>query len=222
VARCTVCLVRLAPQKSRWSTTRATAAASKPISRDAATRTRLVTDQIKEITLHRLVPNIRNRRQASYRRSNPLPPGELVLIDAAPLDAYAVDPVTFRWARAQLSVAVDVFSRSLLAWRFTPASTKRVDAARLLYDLVWPLAGSTAERSPPRPPYVGIPDSVALGLDGESTRRQNVRFRLGTADCLATDRGRVDVSATFKGPLFPPRPGRATGGPLLACCGWSR
>jgi putative transposase len=160
--------------------------------------TKAVTDQIKEMVLHRRFRNIWNRLDTSYRRFNPLRPGELVLIDSAPLDACAVDPVTLRWVPVQLSVVVDVFSRSLLAWDFTPASTKRVDAARLLYDLLRPLTASTDERSLPRPPYVGIPESVALELNEESIRRQSVRFRLGARDFLKTDGGGVDVSEMFK------------------------
>jgi hypothetical protein len=157
-----------------------------------------VTDQIKDRFRHLYSHSIWKRRRLSYCRPKPHRPGEIVLIDSALLDAYAVDPVTLRWVPVQLSVVVDVFSRSLLAWNFTPASTKRVDAARLLYDLVRPLTASTAKRSPPRPPYVGIPESVALELNEESTRRQNVRFRLGTQDFLTTDGGRVDVSGMFK------------------------
>jgi putative transposase len=157
-----------------------------------------VTDQIKDRFRHLYTHNIWKRRWLSYRRPNRHRPGEILLIDSAPLYACAVDPVTLRWVPVQLSVVVDVFSRSLLAWHFTPASTKRVDAARLLYDLMRPLTASTAERSPPRPPYVGIPESIALGLNEESIRRRNVRFRLGTRDFLTTDGGRVDVSETFK------------------------
>lgn len=84
--------------------------------------------------------SIANRPQTPYRHFFASRPGELVLIDSTPLDAFAMNPYSFEWVQIQLTIALDLYSRSLLAWRFTPVSTGAVDAALLLYDILRPKA----------------------------------------------------------------------------------
>lgn len=78
------------------------------------------------------------------------------------LDVFAMEPVTCRWVRAQLTVAQDLFARCVVGLRVTPVSTKAVDVAGVLYEAV---AGRPAPRSWPAEavwPYHGIPAHVVF------------------------------------------------------------
>ncbi len=56
-------------------------------------------------------------------------PGEFVAIDTTSLDVFAIDPFTFQWVGLDLTAAIDVCTRSILAFRLTPFSTQGVDLA---------------------------------------------------------------------------------------------
>ncbi|MFD8302807.1 Mu transposase C-terminal domain-containing protein [Streptomyces sp. NPDC059690] len=65
-------------------------------------------------------------------------PGEVVMLDTTPLDVLAYDPGTTSTIRVELTVALDVATRSLLAWRLTPEGTKAIDIGLLLADVMTP------------------------------------------------------------------------------------
>ncbi|WP_344462998.1 Mu transposase C-terminal domain-containing protein [Kitasatospora kazusensis] len=65
-------------------------------------------------------------------------PGEVVMMDTTPLDVLAYDPVTDSTMRIELTCALDVATRSLLAWRITPEGTKGIDIGLLLADVMTP------------------------------------------------------------------------------------
>ena len=44
-------------------------------------------------------------------------PGEFVAIDTTSLDVFAIDPFTFQWVGLDLTAAIDVCTRSILAFR---------------------------------------------------------------------------------------------------------
>jgi hypothetical protein len=50
-------------------------------------------------------------------------PGEYVAIGTTSLDVFAIDPFTFQWVKLDLTAAIDVCTRSILAFRLTPFST---------------------------------------------------------------------------------------------------
>ncbi|MGO9974360.1 MAG: hypothetical protein ACLP01_16465 [Solirubrobacteraceae bacterium] len=54
------------------------------------------------------------------------PPGEYVAIDTTSLDVVAIDPFTFQWVKLNFTAALDVCTRSILAFRLTPFSTQGV------------------------------------------------------------------------------------------------
>jgi transposase InsO family protein len=114
------------------------------------------------------------RPTTPYQRMRPSRPGEFVLIDATRLDCFALDPVTMRWLRLELVIALDLFTRSLVGWRFTPIGTNRVDAALLLRDIVMP-----KQMRPEWPQdvgwrYAGVPKNLVVnltedwGMEGEA------------------------------------------------------
>ncbi|BAJ28202.1 MULTISPECIES: Mu transposase C-terminal domain-containing protein [Kitasatospora] len=65
-------------------------------------------------------------------------PGEVVMLDTTPLDVMAFDPVTSTTMRIELTIALDVATRSILAWRITPEGTKAIDIGLLLADVMTP------------------------------------------------------------------------------------
>ncbi|WP_198152790.1 DDE-type integrase/transposase/recombinase [Pseudofrankia sp. DC12] len=65
-------------------------------------------------------------------------PGEVVMMDTTGLDVIAYDPACNVTVPVELTVALDLATRSLLAWRLTPRSTKSVDIGLLLADVMSP------------------------------------------------------------------------------------
>lgn len=65
-------------------------------------------------------------------------PGEVVMLDTTPLDVLAYDPGTATIIRVELTVALDVATRSILSWRLTPEGTKAIDIGLLLADVMTP------------------------------------------------------------------------------------
>ncbi|WP_199752584.1 hypothetical protein [Actinoplanes sp. ATCC 53533] len=56
-------------------------------------------------------------------------------MDTTRLDVFAFDPLTLRWVQAELSVAMDWYTRCVVGIRVTPLSTKAVDVSSARRDL---------------------------------------------------------------------------------------
>jgi putative transposase len=65
-------------------------------------------------------------------------PGEIVMMDTTPLDVRAYDPATDSTCAVELTIALDLASRSLLAWRITPDGTTSFDVGLMLADMMTP------------------------------------------------------------------------------------
>src|SRR5262245_57115945 len=52
--------------------------------------------------------SIAARPQGVYGRLRPARPGEYLLLDTTPLDVFAMEPVTLRWVRCELTIAMDL------------------------------------------------------------------------------------------------------------------
>ncbi len=85
-----------------------------------------------------------------------------MILDTQDLDVFAMEPVTCRWVRAQLTVAQDLFTRCITGLRVTPVSTKAVDVAGVLYQTV--AAGPAPEDWPDEAcwPYHGVPQHLVF------------------------------------------------------------
>ncbi|GHF35845.1 DDE-type integrase/transposase/recombinase [Streptomyces griseosporeus] len=123
-----------------------------------------------------------------------LRPGELVMLDSTPLDVLAVldDGVT---GRLELSIALDVATRSICAAVLRPVGTTSVDAAMLLAQMVVPTAmrpGWDAALSMRRSviPYERL---IALDARLEQAAARPVIM----PETVVVDQGRVYVSASF-------------------------
>lgn len=93
-------------------------------------------------------------------------PGQVVALDTTPLPVLIREGVFGEPVEAHLTIALDVYTHSLVAFRLTLVSESSVDVAMLLRDVMTPL--------PMRPgwgpelawPYPGIPEAVVADLAG--------------------------------------------------------
>ena len=106
--------------------------------------------------------SIAGRPKGVYGRLRAARPGEYVILDTQDLDVFAMEPVTCRWVRAQLTVAQDLFTRCITGLRVTPVSTKAVDVAGVLYQTV--AARPAPEEWPDEAcwPYHGVPQHLVF------------------------------------------------------------
>ncbi len=102
--------------------------------------------------------SIADRPQGVYGRLRATRPGEYVVLDTQDLDVFAMEPVTCRWLRAQLTVAQDLFDRQILGLKVTPVSTKAVDVAGVLFEAV---TGRGSGR-PGLGPMHGLPEQLVF------------------------------------------------------------
>jgi putative transposase len=134
--------------------------------------------------------SIAERPQGVYGRLRAMRPGEYLVLDTQDLDVFAMEPVTCRWVRAQLTVAQDLFTRCIVGLRVTAVSTKAVDVAGVLYEAV---AGRPAPASWPREatwPYHGVPENLVDAADAVPMAGPNC-----APEALVVDHGRVFLSA---------------------------
>lgn len=124
-------------------------------------------------------------------------PGEYVAIDTTGLDVFAIDPFTFQWVGLDLTAAIDVCTRSILAFRLTPFSTQGVDLALLLSDLLSPTPVDGRWPADVPYPYCGVPENLVLRafeLPAGTPLAPRPTVRPGT---VVIDRGRNFQSVTF-------------------------
>jgi putative transposase len=140
------------------------------------------------------------RRQSANRPERPFTPtfaarpGEQVQIDSTPIDVMVLlesgMPV-----RADLTIAVDVATRSVCAAVLRPVGTKAVDAALLLARMLVP--------EPMRPGWAAVLRMSASRLPHARLLDIDARMELAAArpvivpDTIVIDGGRVFVSDTF-------------------------
>jgi transposase InsO family protein len=124
-------------------------------------------------------------------------PGEYVAIDTTGLDVFAIDPFTFQWVGLDLTAALDVCTRSILAFRLTPFSTQGVDLALLLSDLLSPTPMDGRWPADVPYPYCGVPENLVLRafeLEAGTPLCPRPTVRPGT---VVIDRGRDYQSVVF-------------------------
>lgn len=124
-------------------------------------------------------------------------PGEYVALDTTGLDVFAIDPFTFQWVGLDFTAALDVCTRSVLAFRLTPFSTQGVDLALLLSDLLSPTPWDGRWPADVPYPYCGVPENLVLRafeLPDGTPLAPRPTVRPGT---VVIDRGRNYQSVTF-------------------------
>lgn len=109
--------------------------------------------------------SVAKRPQGVLGQLRPTRPGEYVLMDGYKLDVFAMEPVTMRWVNTELTVAMDLFDRSIKGIRLRPHAAKSADVASVLYQSLTPQQWGSGLVAPTGP-YSGVPDHIVLGTTG--------------------------------------------------------
>ena len=132
-------------------------------------------------------------------------PGQTVLIDSTVLDMFCVDPKTMEWTRVILIVAFDIYSRSIVSWRFIPESAKALDAALMLFDILHPKPASKDWPDIALWRYFGVPDEIwVVSRNGEPETESPVKDQViagipfGKPQTIVIDHDRVYISKTLQ------------------------
>jgi transposase InsO family protein len=135
-----------------------------------------------------------NRPQGMFTVSHAMRPGEQVQIDSTPIDVLVLLDTGVP-ARAELTIAVDVATRTICAAVLRPVGTKAVDAALLLARMLVP--------EPMRP---GWPEALRMSaslLPHAQLSSIDARMELAAArpvivpDTIVIDGGKVFISEVF-------------------------
>ncbi|MEU7401309.1 integrase [Streptomyces sp. NPDC044948] len=129
--------------------------------------------------------------QGTYGRLRATRPGEYVVLDTNSLDVFAMEPLTCRWLRCELTVAMDLYSRCIVGLRLTPVSTKSVDVAGVLYETVRP---REARRGGDPLPYAGVPSTVVVDTEKLVDRDGQPLLPTVATETIIFDHGRVYLS----------------------------
>ena len=136
--------------------------------------------------------SIANRPSAPYGRLVATRPGEYLLLDTTTLDVFAMDPITLRWVGLEFTIAIDLYSRSVVALRLSPVSTKAIDASLVLFEAVCP--NSNARTGGGLLPYAGVPKGVLIASGDDPARGLP-----GVApETLVLDNGKIYISAHLR------------------------
>ncbi|MEW9533650.1 helix-turn-helix domain-containing protein [Microbispora sp. NPDC049125] len=145
--------------------------------------------------------DIADRPGGVYGKLRPTRPGEYILMDTTRLDVFALDPVTLRWLQAELTVAMDWYTRCIVGIRVTPVSTKSIDASSVLYQVYRPRPAGRNWPAHAVWPEHGIPRAVLLDVEAiEGPVAQaagEIRGAAGPAlvpETIVVDHGKIYVS----------------------------
>lgn len=134
--------------------------------------------------------SIADRPGGTFGRLRAVRPGEYLVLDTQDLDVFAMEPVTCRWVRTQLTVAQDLFTRCIVGVRVTAVSTKAVDVAGVLYETVAGRPAPASWSTEATWPYHGVPANVVF--DETATA---LTAPVCAPETLVVDHGKVFLSA---------------------------
>lgn len=139
-----------------------------------------------------------SRTNREYGRIEATRPGQFVLIDTTRLDVHALSIFSNRWHHVELTVAVDLYSRAVLASRLSPISTDGTDIALLLHDLFHPRREQWAFHSGKYLPTAGVPNYLLInsttGEFDDGTSGDDDLIATVQPETLVTDNGKVFIS----------------------------
>lgn len=117
----------------------------------------------------------------------PTRPGQVVMLDTSDWDALIRDGLFGDATTAKLTLAVDVYTRSIVGFRFTLTSDKSIDVAMVLRDVMMPMPMRPGWDADVEWPYPGVPASVIAEGTGYTVAGKPF-FEIETA---TTDHGSV-------------------------------
>lgn len=136
--------------------------------------------------------DIAARPKGAYGKLRPTRPGEYLLMDTTRLDVFAFDPFTLRWVQAELSVAMDWYSRCITGIRLTPVSTTAADVSGVLYQAFRPRPAGKDWPAYAVWPQHGIPRKVLV--DVHAVEGPGFATPPVVPETLVVDHGKVYVS----------------------------
>ncbi|WP_409047698.1 PfkB family carbohydrate kinase [Microbacterium sp. HA-8] len=136
--------------------------------------------------------SIETRPPVPYGRLVATRPGEYVVLDTTPLNVFGVAPVTGKWMRAELTVALDLYDRSILGLRLAPVSTKAVDVAGVLMEALSPREMPAEWGDRAAWPFHGVPENIVIDVENLKA----LRFRRPgiLPDTIIIDHGKPFMS----------------------------
>ncbi len=131
-------------------------------------------------------------------------PGQTVLFDTTPADFYARDEKTLKWQRVCLVLAFDVYTRSIVGWRFVPEDAKAIDAALLLYRIISPKYANKDWAGSAKLNYFGVPEEVWVYLiqsrvpkPPKATNKNMAGIPAVVPETIVIDHGKIFISRTL-------------------------
>jgi len=134
--------------------------------------------------------SIADRPQGAYGRLRAVRPGEYAILDTQDLDVFAMEPVTCRWVRTQLTVVQDLFTRCITGLRVTGVSTKAVDVAGVLYQAIAPRPAPADWPEEACWAYHGVPQQLVFTEEGRLAG-----IPVCPPETLVVDHGKAFLSA---------------------------
>lgn len=148
--------------------------------------------------------SIAKRPQRQYHPYVATRPFETVEIDSQPLDLLALAEVPAEAAgddmlalhKVTLTTAIDVFTRSLVAWRFTVGDPSTQDAMLLLHDMVTPKPYDPSWGPKARWRY-SIPAHLVIVSSVDSDEVNIAGVPVGKPDTVVIDNGSIFTAEAF-------------------------
>lgn len=122
-------------------------------------------------------------------------PGQIVMFDSNRLDVLAYDPETDTVSSLEVTVALDLCSRSILAWRITPVGATGTDAALMLADILTPEPMRPGWRM--RAAYKAARIPWEVGIDVEKRLADMAAKPVIWPETIIVDHGNVFVGTVF-------------------------
>lgn len=137
---------------------------------------------------------IAERPRRRYGKLRPSRPGECVILDTTPLDVFALDPKTLKWVRVELTVAMDWYTRCVVALRLTPVSTKAVDAAALMYQIMRPKPACDSWPNYAVWPEHGMPTEILIDAKQFDRTGKATATPAMNPEAIVIDHGKIYIS----------------------------
>ena len=131
--------------------------------------TRVAYRRVNELAKGRYIfGDAKQRRSVDERPGGPMGrlratrPGEYFVLDSYRLDVFALEPVTHRWVNTELTVAMDLYDRTIKGIRLRPVAAKSADVASVLFQAMTPQRWGYLPDAA-QGPYAGIPEALYVG-----------------------------------------------------------
>ncbi|MEW1637545.1 transposase [Streptomyces sp. NPDC093801] len=140
-------------------------------------------------------------------------PGQVVVLDSTPLPVKVLDDVFGTPITVHLTIALDAYTHSIVAFRLTPVAESSIEVAMLLRDVLSPLPMRPGWGEDMAWPYPGVPAALVADLAGGPV----AGLPFFTPEAITVDHGAafknhhlVEVARTLGVDVLPARAMRPT------------